>query len=220
MECPECDGCGEVGCRLGGEVEMVRAVCREAGGVADGTEEAGGVVVETGGVEDADVAVGEVGAAVERVDQGAKFVRSEGDRQRVDGEVAAAQVCVEIGRGDERQRAGVGVGFAAGGDQVDGEAAGQGERGGAEGLVQGEIAAELRLGCAGDGQSVADDDHVEIVRRATEQEVAHRATDEVRSRAVVERQRRAAGEQGVRGGGEAVQLGAEVRVWHGGDPLG
>ncbi len=86
--------------------------------VAEGAEDAGGVVLEGALVEDADEARVEVGEAAGRVEDFAALGAVEAEGEGVDGEVAAAQILADGGGFDGREGTGAGVSLGAGGDEV------------------------------------------------------------------------------------------------------
>jgi hypothetical protein len=92
----------------------------KAGGIAGGAEHAGGVVLEGAVVEGADETSFEIGDAVGGVQELAAVGAVEAEGEGVDGEVAAVEVLLDGGRGCLRESAGAGVGFGAGGGDVDG----------------------------------------------------------------------------------------------------
>src|SRR5947208_1862385 len=94
----------------------------EAGGVADGAEDAGGVVPKGALVEDADEARVEVRAATGQVEDLAGFGAAQAECEGVDGEVAAEEVFSDRGGLDGGEGAWADIRLGAGGDQVDVEA--------------------------------------------------------------------------------------------------
>src|SRR5438552_2351347 len=112
----------------------------EAGGVADGAEDAGGVVPKGALVEDADEARVEVRAATGQVEDLAGFGAAQAECEGVDGEVAAEEVFSDGGGLDGGEGAWADISLGAGGDQVDVEAR-EADRSRKEGRVDNRTAA-------------------------------------------------------------------------------
>jgi hypothetical protein len=174
------------------------------------------VVVEAVLVEDPQPPRGEVGRAVERVDE-LRMARARGARERqrecVDAEVAPREVLREVARTHGRQRAGMRIALAAHGREVDRGLADLEHRG-AEAVVARQPARAAggarRQRARARGVGILDQE-IHVDERAPEQEVAHRAADQqyrdrVRIRGAQHRAHevrgrgRQAGERGVRPG--------------------
>jgi hypothetical protein len=173
----------------------------EAGGVAEAPEDAGGVVLEGVFVEDADQARVEVVPAADWIEEFAPLRAVEAESEGVDGEIAAEEVLVDRRAADGREGAGAGVGFGAGGHEVDvmaGDPDCSGEEGrmgdyprrgrgrrrssyeslrtsGTSVLLGGPGVSER----AGQGDGVAFDGDIDVDQGPVEEEVAQRASDKV-----------------------------------------
>ena len=98
---------------------------------------------------------------------------------RVDREVAPLEVLAQGGAElDLRQRARPLVALAPCAREIEGRL-GRGDGGGAEAVVDDHLAARPGRGAVRHGHRVAFDHEVELVRRATQQQVAHGAADHI-----------------------------------------
>jgi hypothetical protein len=103
----------EPGERLGLDLEA------EAGGVAEGAQDAGCVILEGALVQDADQASIEVALSADRIEDLADAWAVEAEGEGVNREVAAAEVFVDGGGLDGGQGAGAGVGLGASSNEVE-----------------------------------------------------------------------------------------------------
>ena len=130
-------------------------------------------------MQGADDAGCKVGAAIVGVNQVA-VVAAEGDGHGVDGEIAAGQVVGDTAGLHVGQGAGSGVGFAAGGYEVNpGQTAGQVHRSGAEPGMNGHPSAEGIGQFLSQGRGAAHHGDVQVLDRRAEEVVAHRAADQI-----------------------------------------
>ncbi len=149
----------------------------QPGAVAGQAQQAGGVVDEAALVQNPEQPCLEVGEGVVEGDQLAGPLAGQGDRDRVDGEVPAGEVLLGARRPDLRQSARLGIALGASPRDVD-PARRPDHRGGLEAVVDGEdggaLVAQLDhpQQLAGEACGLGGDDHVELLRRALQQQVA------------------------------------------------
>ena len=156
----------------------------EAGREPQAAQDARRVVAEAGGVQGAQASLAQVtlaAAGVEQLTEGRRWAELQGER--VDAEITPPEVCFGAAGAHLWQLPGARVAFLARAGKIDRDSARREPLRGAEAGVRSQLAAEIGLDGAGEGDGVvergAGQHQVQLVAGAGEQPIAHDAADEV-----------------------------------------